>query len=63
MVTKGKTVTLSFVKGGSMLSAQGKSLENGGLGDTVRVLNTQSKSVVQGTVAGPETIVINGRVK
>lgn len=63
MVTKGKTVTLSFVKGGIMLSAQGKSLENGGLGDTVRVLNTQSKSVVQGTVAGPETIVINGRVK
>lgn len=63
MVTKGKTVTLSFVKGGIMLSAQGKALENGGLGDTVRVLNTQSKSVVRGTVAGPETIVINGRVK
>ncbi len=63
MVTKGKAVTLSFVKGGIMLSAQGKALENGGLGDEVRVMNTQSKSVVRGTVASPETIVVNGRDK
>lgn len=41
-----------------MLSAKGKALENGGLGDTVRVMNTQSKSVVQGTVTGPETVSI-----
>ncbi|HBO58375.1 MAG TPA: flagella basal body P-ring formation protein FlgA [Alphaproteobacteria bacterium] len=61
MITKGKAVTLSFVKGGIMLSAQGKALENGGLGDTVRVMNTQSKSVVQGTVTSPDTITINGR--
>ena len=45
-------------KGGIMLSAQGKALENGGLGDTVRVMNIQSKSVVQGTVTGPETVSI-----
>lgn len=63
MVTKGKAVTLSFVKGGIMLSAQGKALENGGLGDVVRVMNTQSKSVVRGTVTAPETIVVNGREK
>lgn len=59
MVTKGKIVTLSFTKGGIMLSAQGKALENGGLGDTVRVMNLQSKSVVQGTVSGPETVSIH----
>ena len=59
MVAKGKIVTLNFVKGGIMLSAQGKALENGGLGDTVRVMNTQSKSVVQGTVTGPETVSIH----
>lgn len=58
MVAKGKVVTLSFTKGGIMLSAQGKALENGGLGDTVRVMNTQSKTVVQGTVTGPESVVI-----
>lgn len=58
MVAKGKIVTLTFTKGGIMLSAQGKALENGGLGDTVRVMNLQSKSVVQGTVTGPETVSI-----
>lgn len=59
MVAKGKLITLSFRKGGIMLSAQGKALENGGLGDTVRVMNTQSKSVVQGTVTGPEAVEVD----
>ena len=59
MVAKGKIVTLNFAKGGIMLSAQGKALENGGLGDTVRVMNSQSKTVVQGTVTGPETVSIH----
>lgn len=58
MVAKGKIVTLNFTKGGIMLSARGKALENGGLGDTVRVMNSQSKTVVQGTVTGPETVSI-----
>ena len=59
MVAKGKIVTLNFTKGGIMLGAQGKALENGGLGDTVRVMNTQSKTVVQGTVTGPETVSVH----
>lgn len=59
MVPKGKTVTLSFTKKGILLSTQGKALENGGLGDTVRVMNLQSKTVVTGTVTGPETVVIS----
>ena len=58
MVVKGKPVTLSFVKGGVMLSSQGKAMENGGLGDSVRVMNIQSKSVVQGTVTGPEAVAV-----
>lgn len=58
MVAKGKLVTLNFSKGNIMLSAKGKALENGGLGDSVRVMNLQSKSVVQGTVTGPETVLI-----
>lgn len=59
MVSKGKFVTLSFTKGGIMLTAQGKALENGGLGDTVRIQNMQSKSVVQGVVTGPETVTVS----
>lgn len=59
MVSKGKFVTISFTKGGIMLTAQGKALENGGLGDTVRIQNLQSKSVVQGVVTGPETVTVS----
>lgn len=59
MVAKGKFVTIGFTRGGIMLSAQGKALENGGLGDTVRVQNMQSKSVVQGIVTGPETVTVS----
>lgn len=59
MVTKGKTVTLSFTKGGIMLSAQGRALENGGLGDTVHIQNPQSKSVIQGVVTGSETVTVS----
>lgn len=59
MVAKGKIVTLNFTKGGIMLSAQGKAHENGGLGDVVRVMNAQSKSVVQGIVTGPETVSVH----
>ncbi len=58
MVAKGKTVTLTFAKGGIMLSTKGKALENGGLGDAVRVMNAQSKNVVEGTVTAPETVFV-----
>ena len=58
MVAKGKIVTLTFSKGGIMLSTKGKALENGGLGDTVRVMNAQSKNIVEGTVTAPETVFV-----
>lgn len=58
MVAKGKIVTLTFSKAGIMLSTKGKALENGGLGDTVRVMNAQSKNIVEGTVTAPETVFV-----
>ena len=41
-----------------MLSTKGKALGNGGLGDTVRVMNAQSKNIVEGTVTAPETVFV-----
>ncbi|MGY9002469.1 MAG: flagellar basal body P-ring formation chaperone FlgA [Rhodospirillales bacterium] len=37
---------------GMSLSAQGKALEDGAKGDTVRVHNIRSKNIVEGVVTG-----------
>ena len=59
MVEKGKIVTLNFTKGNVMLSAKGKALEDGEIGETVRVMNIQSKNIIQGTVTAPSTVSIS----
>jgi flagella basal body P-ring formation protein FlgA len=40
------------------LSAQGKALQDGTQGETVRVMNTQSNRMVEGIVDGPGSVVI-----
>lgn len=56
MVKKGQTVTLQLKSGSLSLSLQGKAMQNGAEGDTVRVLNTASNQVVEGTVSGFQKI-------
>ncbi len=56
MVKKGQTVTLQLKSGSLSLSLQGKAMQNGAAGDTVRVLNTASNQVVEGTVSGFQRI-------
>jgi flagellar basal body P-ring formation protein FlgA len=40
------------------LTMRGKALESGAEGDTVNVLNIQSKRTVQGTVSGPGRVTL-----
>ncbi len=40
------------------LTAQGRALEDGGAGDTVRVVNTQSNTVVQAVVTGANRVSV-----
>lgn len=53
VVAKGSTVLVVFERQGMALSARARALEDGGVGEVVRVSNLQSNTVVEGTVTGP----------
>jgi flagella basal body P-ring formation protein FlgA len=58
LVLRGALVTMKIETPFITVTAQGKSQQDGAQGDTVRVVNTQSNRVVEGTVTGPGTIEI-----
>ena len=53
LVERGSLVTVTLIHGPMALTAQGKALEQGALGDTVRIVNRRSKTVFEGEVVGP----------
>ncbi|MCC6946276.1 MAG: flagellar basal body P-ring formation protein FlgA [Bradyrhizobiaceae bacterium] len=53
LVGRNEMVTILFAAPGLSLTARGKALAAGAEGDTVTVLNPQSKRVLQATVTGP----------
>lgn len=59
IVQRGQMVTLVFEAPGLTLTLRGKATESGAEGDTVSVLNEQSKRTVQGVVAGPGHVVVS----
>lgn len=58
LVKKGALVSISFKTDTMELNTQGQALENGGLGEVIRVTNPQTKNVIQGTIDGPNSMVI-----
>ncbi|MHC8509158.1 MAG: flagellar basal body P-ring formation chaperone FlgA [Rhodospirillales bacterium] len=52
LVKRGALVTIRLNFGAMSLSAQGRALENGALGDVIRVSNTQSSQIIQAEVDG-----------
>lgn len=56
LVTKGSTVTISFDAPGISLTAIGRAMTEGGIGDTVTVLNPASYRQISGTVTGSGTV-------
>ena len=53
LVQRNETVTLHYEVPGIVLTMRGKALESGAEGDSVSVLNVQSKRTIQGVVTGP----------
>ncbi|MGH7223922.1 MAG: flagellar basal body P-ring formation chaperone FlgA, partial [Gemmataceae bacterium] len=52
LVQRNQSVTLIYRTDGLVLTTRGKALDSGAAGDTVGVLNTESKRTVSGTVVG-----------
>lgn len=58
LVAKGEAVTVTYRTRSVFLTAQGKALQDGALGDVVRILNPQSKLVVEASVTGPAAVAV-----
>jgi flagella basal body P-ring formation protein FlgA len=59
MVVRGNIVTMKIEMPAMVITAQGRALQDGAMGDVVRVNNTESSRMVEGTVAGPGLVVIH----
>jgi flagella basal body P-ring formation protein FlgA len=58
IVHRGDMVTLHYEAPGIVLSMRGKAVEAGALGDTVSVLNEQSKRTIQGVISSPGHVTV-----
>ena len=59
VVDKGAQVDVTLVSGSLTLTARGRALQSGAVGDIVNVLNTRSNRTVQGVVTGPNMVTID----
>jgi len=60
VITKGQTVTMQFVVPGVELTAMGRAMSEGGVGDTVTIQNPVSYRMIAGTVVAPGTVRATG---
>ncbi len=60
VVTKGQTVTMEFAAPGVELTAMGRAMSEGGIGDTVTIQNPASYRMVSGIVIAPGTVRATG---
>jgi len=61
VVTRNSTVTMVYSLPGVTLTAMGKAMDEGGLGDTIRISNLQSRNVVTAIVEGADLVRIPPR--
>ena len=60
VVIKGETVTMLFNAPGVELTATGRAMGEGGVGDTVMVQNPASFRTINGVISAPGTVVATG---
>ncbi|MBY0430814.1 MAG: flagellar basal body P-ring formation chaperone FlgA, partial [Rhodospirillales bacterium] len=58
VVPKGALVTMVMRHGALSITAQGKAIEAGGLGDVIRVANTHSNITVEAKIEGPSLVAV-----
>lgn len=59
LVEKNQLVTVTYASRGISLSMRGRAQSNGAMGETIRVLNPQSKRMLEGIVSGPAQVTIS----
>lgn len=61
VVAKGSNVTMTYRTKAMVLTVGGRALEDGGIGETIRVLNTQSNTVIDAVVERSGVVVVASR--
>jgi flagella basal body P-ring formation protein FlgA len=62
LVQRNDTVVISYEAPGIILTIRGKAIDAGGEGDTINVLNLQSKRTIQGVVSGPGRVTVGAPI-
>ena len=62
LVTRGQTITMTFEAPGVDLTAMGRALSEGGIGDSVTVQNPASFRMITAVVTGPGTVRATGPI-
>ena len=62
VVSKGQTVTMQFLAPGVELTAMGRAMSEGGVGDTVTIQNPVSYRMIAGTIVAPGTVRATGPI-
>jgi flagella basal body P-ring formation protein FlgA len=60
VITKGQTVTMEFAAPGVELTAMGRAMSEGGVGDTVTIQNPASYRMISGVVTAPGVVRATG---
>jgi flagella basal body P-ring formation protein FlgA len=61
VVHRDETIDVAFEAPGMSLVLQGKALKDAAVGETVQVLNPQSKKVIEAVASGPGKAVVGPR--
>ena len=56
LIKRNAIVQMEFARGAMTISAEGRALENGGLGDRIRVMNLGSKRIVTVVVTSADSV-------
>jgi flagella basal body P-ring formation protein FlgA len=62
VVSKGQVVTMTFSAPGVEVTATGRAMSEGGVGDTVTIQNPASYRMISATVTAPGTVRADGGV-
>ncbi len=56
LIKRNAIVQMEYIKGPMKISAEGRALDKGGLGDRVRVMNLTSKRIVTVVITGTDSV-------
>ncbi|MDX1486396.1 MAG: flagellar basal body P-ring formation chaperone FlgA, partial [Alphaproteobacteria bacterium] len=62
LIKKGAIVTMVLSTPKMVLTSKGRALEHGARGETIKVMNLKSKTVIEAEITGPNSVRINAEM-